>query len=84
MLSHPSTCFCALAHPVALHRAACCCQVVVSEASGQVSTSEVRQVALLVDKAGSRLVTPKRRFPLDQTTPERLMLWLDWTRTFRK
>ena len=60
-------------------------QVVVSEASGQVSSSEVRQVALLTDKSGgSRLVAPRRRFPLDQTPFERLMLWLDWTRTFKK
>lgn len=59
--------------------------MVVSEASGQVSTSEERQVALITAKTGgSRLVVPRRRFPLDQTALERFMLWFDWTRSMHK
>ena len=60
-------------------------QVVASEADGGASKSEVRQVALSTAKTGvGHLVTPRGPFPLQNSRMERLMLWLDWTRTFNK
>ena len=60
-------------------------QAVVSEASDQQSTSEVRQVALKAHKTGnSQLVTPRNPFPVAVTRLEDFMLWLDWTRTMNK
>ena len=60
-------------------------QVVASEAEGLVSRSEKRQVALKTAKTGvSRLVTPRNPLPLEISHVEKLMLWLDWTRTFNR
>ena len=59
--------------------------MVASEAEGQVSRSEKRQVALKTAKTGiSQLVTPRKPLPLEITHVEKLMLWLDWTRTFNR
>lgn len=63
----------------------CALQVVASEAEGQVSRSEKRQVALKTAKTGvSTLVTPRKPLPLEISHLEKLMLWLDWTRTFNR
>ncbi|KAL3155831.1 hypothetical protein ABBQ32_012842 [Trebouxia sp. C0010 RCD-2024] len=60
-------------------------QVVASEAEGQVSSSEKRQVALKTAKSGiSTLVTPRKPLPLQISHLEKLILWLDWTRTFNR
>ena len=75
---HDLVCACSLVAPVWL-------QVVASEAEGQVSRSEKRQVALKTAKTGiSQLVTPRKPLPLKISHVEKLMLWLDWTRTFNR
>ena len=60
-------------------------QIIASEPDGQVSKSDVQQVALYTHKSGgSQLVVPRKPFPMTNKSLEKFMLWLDWTRTFNK
>lgn len=62
-----------------------CVQIIASEPDGQVSKSDVQQVALYTHKSGgSQLVVPRKPFPMTNKSLEKFMLWLDWTRTFNK